>query len=297
MGGDFRLPEADVPARDEDIDSRVDVPVMPSTTSVANPLSYYEAFSTLWAAACTAHGTDLRGKSLVHLDVLGCVPCGFVAQLRSKRRPAGIEHGLGQAGSGKPTAIDVADAHAPALAHEPRGELMQEMFATVGDLGVDSPDTGLSPSPLGGGKRQLVFAVDAWGLKRNPPQGFSAPPSRPLSAGIARDRKLLADRLHGIRVQAEEFAGAAGELDQVKARRPALVVPPSGVLDLPAIVPDPIHVPSLSPKMPTGGGILDPVPVREHHGDKVLGPFEINNPDAEFSCAFTRLTSRPQHRR
>src|SRR5487761_107996 len=68
--GDFRLLEADVPARDEEIDRRVDVPVMRSTTSATAPLSHYEALSTLWAAACTARGTDLRGRSLVNLDVL-----------------------------------------------------------------------------------------------------------------------------------------------------------------------------------------------------------------------------------
>src|SRR5487761_34497 len=96
-GGDFRLPEADVPARDEEIDCRVDVPVMPSTTAATAPLSYYEALSTLWAAAC---------------------------------------------------------------------------------------------------------------LEGNPPQGLSSPPSRPLAAGFPGDCELLAHRLHGIRVQAEELAAA-----------------------------------------------------------------------------------------
>jgi len=88
-GGDFRLPEADVPARDEEIDRRVDVPIMPNTTAATAPLSHYEALSTLWAAAYTARGTDLRGESLVNLDVLTPVPHGFVVELGSKLRPAG----------------------------------------------------------------------------------------------------------------------------------------------------------------------------------------------------------------
>ena len=75
-GGDFRLLEADVPARDEDIDSRVDVPVMSSTTAATDPVSCYEVLSTLWAAACVARGTDLRGESLVNLDVFSPVPHG-----------------------------------------------------------------------------------------------------------------------------------------------------------------------------------------------------------------------------
>src|SRR6185437_3560505 len=367
-GGDFRLLEADVPARDEEIDRRVDVPVMPSTTSATAPLSDYEALSTLWAAACTARGTDLRGKSLVNLDVLGPMPCGFVVELGSKLRPAGIEYGLGQAGPGQSAGIDIADADAPILAHESLGQLVQEMLAAVRDLRMDGPHTQLASGALCDTERPLVLAIEArrldllarrerdqgfeaevdpdltgpmlpvFGdldlqiqgpaapgilakaaaehppvhrtaepksvslteenhgialqsngarrLEGNPPQGLSSPPSRPLAAGVPGDRKLLADRLHGIRVQAEELAAAAGEIDQIEARGPALVVPASGVVDLPAIVPDPVHRPSLSLKMPAARRVLDPVPVRKHHGDRVMGTLEINNSDAEFSCEF-----------
>ena len=93
----------------------------------------------------------------------------------------------------------------------------------------------------------------------------------------------LQTALHGIRVQAEELAAAGGELDQIEARGPALVMPPSGVVDVAAIVPDPVHRPSLSLKMLTGGRILDPASVGQHHEDRVVGAWEINNPDAEFS--------------
>ena len=79
-GRDFRPPEADVPARDEDIDSGVDVPVMPSTTSTTDPVPYYEAFSTFWAAACTARGTDLHGQMLINLEVFSPVPHGLVVE-------------------------------------------------------------------------------------------------------------------------------------------------------------------------------------------------------------------------
>jgi hypothetical protein len=86
-------------------------------------------------------------------------------------------------------------------------------------------------------------------------------------------------------MQAEELAAAERELDQIEARGPVLVVSPSGVLGLAAIVPDLVHRPSLSPKMPPGR-ILDPVPVRKHHGDRVVGMREVDNQDAEFSSEF-----------
>src|SRR5690348_3536827 len=89
---------------------------MPSTTLATDPLSNYEALSTLWAAARSARGTDLRGKSLLNLDVLTPVPQGFVAELKSKLRPAGIEHGFAQAGSDQSAGTDIADADAPIFA-------------------------------------------------------------------------------------------------------------------------------------------------------------------------------------
>ena len=348
---------------------------MPSTTVATAPLSHYEALSTLWAAAHSARGTDLRGKSLVNLDVLSPVPDGLVADLGSKLRPAGIEYGLGQAGAGQCRRIDVTDTDAPVLAHEPRGQLVQEVPAAGGNLRVDGPHTRFASGTLCTGECPLVLAVDAWGLDHlargehgqgfqaqidsdlpdpmlavlrdfdlkiqvpaaagifgeaaaedpavygaaepeavsapeeqrrialqsdgprrlegDPSRGFSTAPSRPLATGIPGDRKLLAHCLHGIRVQTEQLAAAASEIDQIKARGPASVVPPSSALDLTAIVPDPVHLPSLSAKVLTGGRILDPVPVREHHSDRVVGTIEINNPDAEFSCVFAGSICRP----
>jgi hypothetical protein len=64
---------------------------MLNTALRTSPVSDYEALSALWAAECAAPGTDLRGEAFVNLEVLGPVPDGFVAELRSKLRPAGIE--------------------------------------------------------------------------------------------------------------------------------------------------------------------------------------------------------------
>src|SRR5215472_4602255 len=110
---------------------------MLNTALTTNPRSHYQAFSTFWAAACTAPGTDLRGKSLVNLDVFSPVPHGLVAKLRSKLRPAGIQNGLRHAGPGKSGSVHVADADAPVLPHELGGQPMQEVLAAVGDPGID----------------------------------------------------------------------------------------------------------------------------------------------------------------
>ena len=364
-GRDFRPPEADVPARDEDIDSGVDVPVMPSTTSTTDPVPYYEAFSTFWAAACTARGTDLRGQMLINLEVLSPVPHGLVVELGSKLRPAGIEDGLRQAGSGESAGIDVADANAPILPHEPGGQIVQEVLPTVRDLRVDGPHAELAPGTLRDGELSLVSAVNAWrldlltrgkgrqrleaeaevdadlaspmvlvfedrylqievpaaagvlskataadlpcdataepepvpasekdyrvplhanrtrGLERDPPQGLPAAPPRPLTMSISRNRKLLADRLHGIRVQAKKLAAAAGELDQIEARGPAFVVSASGFLGFATEVPHAVYRPGLPLEVPTGGRILDPVAVGQHHVNIVVDRCCENKPDAK----------------
>jgi hypothetical protein len=325
---------------------------MPSTTTTTHPVPHYEVLSTFWAAACTARGTDLRGQSLVNLEVLSAVPDGFVAELGSKLRPAGIEYGLGQAGSGQSTGIDIADANAPALAHEPRGEFVQEMLATIGDLRVEGPHAGLAPGTLGDGEGMLILAVEARRLdllargercqrlqakidthlagpmlsvvrnlhlqievpaiagilseapavnlavdgpaepepvpppeeyccitvpanrtrclEGDPSQTLPTTPSRPLAVDISRNCELLADRLNRIRVQAQELTATRGEVDQIEAGRPVLVVAARGFLDLRAVVPDPVHRPGLPRKMPTGGRILDPVPVCQHHGDRIV---------------------------
>ena len=295
----------------------------------------------------------------------------LVVELGSKLRPAGIENGLRQAGFGKSTGIDVADADAPVLAHEPGGEHMQKVIATVRDLGVDGSNAGLASGTLCGGERSLVLPVKTRGLdlltgrerrqgleaqvdtdlagpmlpvlrnldlqieipaaagvlskaaaakltverpaepqpitaleeddhitvpvdrarrlEGDPPQGFLPPPSRPFAMGIARDRKLLADRLHGIRVQAEELTAAESELDQIEARGPALIVPAGGLLNLPAIVPDPVHRTSLSLKVPTGCRILDPVPVCQHHGNMVVNTRCESKTDAKHPAGIFTL--------
>ena len=134
---------------------------MSRTTSATGPLSYYEVLSTFWAAACAARGTDLRGQPLFNFDVLSPVPYGFVAELGSKLRPAGIEHGFRQAGSGKCAGIDVADANAPVFLHEACRQAMEEVLATVRDFGVDGLNPEVAPRALCDRERRFMLSIDA----------------------------------------------------------------------------------------------------------------------------------------
>ena len=121
---------------------------MLNTAFRTHPLSYSKMCDTFRAADCTAARTHLGGEALINLDAISAVPDGFVAELGSKLRPTGIEHGLSEAGSGKSGSVDVTDAYASVLAHEPRRELVQEMLAGMGDLGVKNPYSALTAGPL-----------------------------------------------------------------------------------------------------------------------------------------------------
>ena len=242
---------------------------MRSTTSAADPVSYDEVLSTFCAAACAARGTDLRGQSLVN---------------RRERRQ-GLE-----------AQVD-ADLASPMLPILRSLDLQIEIPAAAGVLSEAAAvnftlERAAEPEPISAleeDHRITVPADRARRLEGDPPQGFLPPPSRPLAMGISRDRKLLAHRLHGIRVQAEELAAAGSELDQIEARRPTLIVPAGALLNLPEIVPHPVHCPSLLLKMPTGGRILDPVPVGQHHGNMVVDTQCENKTDAKHPAGIFTL--------
>jgi len=118
---DLRLLEADIPARSEDIDSGVDVPIMSNTALAAHPLSYSEVCDTFRAADCAAARTHLGCPSFVNLKVLGPVPYGFVAELTTKLRPACIEHGFGEAGTSQSGGVHIPDYNKSVLTNKAVG--------------------------------------------------------------------------------------------------------------------------------------------------------------------------------
>ncbi|HWF99753.1 MAG TPA: hypothetical protein VN691_11220 [Steroidobacteraceae bacterium] len=74
-------------------------------------------------------------------------------------------------------------------------------------------------------------------------------------------------------MDAKELAAPAGQRNQLEGRRPSPVVPTSGFVDLSTVVPDLVDRTSLQIQMPTGSGILDPVPVCQHHANIVVEEF------------------------
>ena len=113
-----------------------------------HPLSYSEVCDTFGAADCAAARTDLGRESFVSLEIFGSVPEGFVAELRSKLRPACNENGLRHAGPGESRGVHVADYDKLVFTHEPGGQSVQKMLAGMGDLGVDGSGPQFSSRPL-----------------------------------------------------------------------------------------------------------------------------------------------------
>jgi len=123
-----------------------------------------------------------------------------------------------------------------------------------------------------------VRVVDLHGArnKRNPAEGAlraeASAPAKMATVGIALGGVLTADRLDGIRVQAEISATAGAEFYQVKGGRPFSNATglPAGfgfALDLVAVVPDLIARDGVASEALAGSRVFDPVLVSQHrHG-------------------------------
>lgn len=168
------------------------------------------------------------------------------------------------------------------------------------NLSDDGP-TEPQPVPAPEKDHSIAFYADrARSLEWDPRQTLLAPPARPLAACIARNSKLFADRLHGVRVQTKKFAATRGEPDQIETGGPVLVVAPSGLLNLSAVVPDSVHCLGLADKIPPRGRILDSVAVSQHHANMLVERCSENKTDAKqsaeiFTLDFTSATSRVEN--
>src|SRR6516165_9797685 len=109
------------------------------------------------------------------------------------------------------------------------------------------------------------------GLERNPAQGPPAAPSGSAAVRIARVRELLADRLHGIRVEPEIARAAVCQADQIKAARPEPVPPTRRLLRLPAEVPDEIDGAGLARELlRCSARCLEAITVGQNHAATVV---------------------------
>ena len=138
---------------------------MPNTALTTTPVSYSKVCDTFRATDCTAARTHPGCESLINFEVFGPVPDGFVAELMSKLRPAGIEHGLRQPTTGEGCRADIPDDNSSILVHHSRGALVQIVPAAVSDLGMESSDALTISSTLRSGQglgvaRQLPRILD-----------------------------------------------------------------------------------------------------------------------------------------
>lgn len=141
--------EAGVPAREQDVDSGVDVSIMQDTTTITSPFSHSQTLrASRRACAGTATGTGLGAVSLVSIDIPGPVPNGLVAEHRAERGPAGIENGLRHSSAGKGRAIHIANANQGVLPGYARRGLVQEVPALRGNLPIDLADERLPAGAL-----------------------------------------------------------------------------------------------------------------------------------------------------
>jgi hypothetical protein len=93
---------------EEDILSRVDITIMRDSTFRTYPGSYSEVCDTLRPRLACARRTDTGRKRFIHFLVPSPVRSRFVAEHVAKGRPAGIKHGLRQAGLGESGGVHIA---------------------------------------------------------------------------------------------------------------------------------------------------------------------------------------------
>jgi len=108
--------------------------------------------------------------------------------------------------------------------------------------------------------------LDARCLERNPAQRlFAAPAQGSFMELLMAGGVLLADRLHRLRMQAQVFAAAGGQLAQILIGRPALIPTQSVLLRFVAEIPDEIN--RTRPLIQRGGRlrIFDSIAERPYH--------------------------------
>ena len=106
---------------EEDIASRVDIPIMRDTTHSTYPASYSEVCDTFRPRLAVAKRTDPGRERFIDFLVRRPVRSRFVAEHTSEGRPACVEHGLRQAGFGESGGIQVADRDVVKLSNDAHG--------------------------------------------------------------------------------------------------------------------------------------------------------------------------------
>src|SRR5262252_5051004 len=121
---------------------------MRDATYATGPRSYSKVFQSFRTAACRARRTDLGRAAFVGFHIRRAVPNGFVAELRTQRAPASIEHGFSHPCARQTGSVDVANDDQSMGSGESSRDEMQIMPAAVDDARMDRLRTDFPSGPL-----------------------------------------------------------------------------------------------------------------------------------------------------
>src|SRR5277367_1253296 len=122
---------------EEDIATRVGIPIMQDTTLSTYPASYSEVCDTFRPRLAVAKRTDSGRERFIHFLVPSPVRGRFVAEHASEGRPACIENGLRQAGLGESGGIHIADRDVIKLSNDAGRQLVVKVTAGIGDSRIN----------------------------------------------------------------------------------------------------------------------------------------------------------------
>jgi hypothetical protein len=220
---------------EEDIQSRVDIPIMRYTTLRTDPASYSEVCDTFRPRLARARRTVSGRERFIDFLVPGSVRNRFVAKHASEGRPPCIEHRLCHAGLGESGGIHITDRDVIELSNYAGRELMVKVTTGIGDTGVKvrclTPFAGtlcggefVSQLPqkarvfdlLPGGQGSEVFKsqVNPNAASHRPRLGLGDlhdNVQEPMTAGITGEVRSVLDLAFRQRPRVEHPEGASGE--------------------------------------------------------------------------------------
>jgi len=142
----------------ENVPGSIDVTVVNRAAVAAFPFSHSEVFQSSRTADASAIGTDLGSQPLTSLLILHPVPSGFIAELASKERPAGVEDGFCHPCPDELGGIDVADNDVAIGVHQARRFDMEVMSSGGADFAVNGSGAALAPGALRAGQMSSAFS-------------------------------------------------------------------------------------------------------------------------------------------
>ena len=149
---------------EEDIASRVDIPIMRDTTLNTYPASYSELCDTFRPRLACARRTDSGRERFIHFIVPSPVRDRFVAEHVSEGRPASIQYRFRQAGLGESGGIHIADGDVVELSNDADRELMVKVPSRIADARVQIRGLTLLTRPLGGREFVSQLSQQPWVL-------------------------------------------------------------------------------------------------------------------------------------